>query len=158
AGYPAHIVHEKLLPRGVLKNYRTLVIVGQTFDLPADVEKAVADFTAAGGKVVVDKTTTVAFPGALVTEANFKDPYFRWAPLFSQDAKTFKTAKEASFFQTNFFMDGLARDAVGPLKETMKKTGARPATVTDSVHLAAERHEGGEGTLTMVLNGFEQLP
>jgi hypothetical protein len=158
AGYPAHIVHEKRLPRGVLKNYRTLVIVGQTFDLTKDVRTAVADFTAAGGKVVVDRTTTVSFPGALVTEANFKDPYDRWAPLFLQDPKTFKSAKEASYFQTNFFMDGLVRDAVGPLKETLRKTGARPAVVTDSVHLAAERHEGGEGALTMVLNGFEQLP
>jgi hypothetical protein len=158
AGYPAHIVHEKLLPVGILKNYRTLVLVGQRFALPDDVQKAIADFSAAGGKVVVDKTTTVPFKGALLTEANFKDPYYRWVPLFLQDAKTFKSVKEASYFQTNYFMDGMVRDAVAPLKETMKKTDSRPVMTADTVHLAVERHQAGEGALLMVLNGYEMLP
>jgi hypothetical protein len=35
AGYPAHLIHEKMLPKGALKNYKTLIIVEQTFRLPA---------------------------------------------------------------------------------------------------------------------------
>lgn len=158
AGYPAHIIDERLLPRGALSQYKTLVIVGQTFDFPGDVREALNAFTAAGGQIVHDRTTTVKLDRALVTEADFKDPAFRWTPLFIADKKSFKTPREASYFQTNYFMDDLARKAVEPLKKTMRETRSRPVIVTDSVHLAAERHFGGEGQLLMVLNGFERLP
>ncbi|HET6879232.1 MAG TPA: hypothetical protein VFI31_03715, partial [Pirellulales bacterium] len=158
AGYPAHIVDERLLPRGALANYRTLVIVGQTFDLPGEVQQALEAFTAAGGQVVNDRTTSVKFDGAITTDANFKDPAFRWTPLFVADKKNFKSPREASSFQTNYFMDEPARQAVGPLKKTMRETKSKPAITTESVHLAAERHVGGEGQLLMVLNGFERLP
>lgn len=158
AGYPAHIVHEKLLPRGILKPYKTLVIVGQTFALPADVQKAIADFTAAGGRVVVDGTTTVKFNGAVVTTANFKDPAYRWTPLFLQDEKTFKTPKEASYFKTNFFMDQPARDAVPSIKQAMAGTKSQPVFTSDSAFLCGERHLGGEGQMLLVLNANEALP
>jgi hypothetical protein len=158
AGYPAHIVDERLLPRGELVNYKTLVVVGQTFELPGEVKKALDAFTAAGGHVVQDRTTTVKLDGALVTDANFKDPAFRWTPLFLADKKNFESPREASYFQTNYFMDDLARKAVEPLKKTMRETRSSPVIVTDSVHLAAERHYGGVGQLLMVLNGFERLP
>lgn len=159
AGYPAHIVHERLLPRGALKNYKTLVLVGQTFDLPADVRRAIAEFAAAGGQVVVDKTTTVRFDGALVTEADFKDPAYRWTPLyFAAEQKKFKTAKEASYYWSNYFMDNIVREAVGPVRATLQKTAAKPVFTSDSIHLAGERHLGGEGELRMLLNGYEKLP
>jgi hypothetical protein len=160
AGYPAHILHERVLPRGVLGQgrYKTLVIVGQTFDLPDDVRQALNRFVAAGGQIVTDRTTTVRFDSAVTTEADFKDPAYRWTPLFVADPKSFKTPREASYFQTNHFMDEPARKAVEPLKRSMRETGSRPVFATDSVHLAVERHAGGEGELIMVLNGFEQLP
>ncbi|HVX15057.1 MAG TPA: hypothetical protein VHC22_27950 [Pirellulales bacterium] len=158
AGYPAHILDERLLPRGALARYKTLVVVGQTFELPDDVEQALRDFTSAGGRIVYDRTTSVRFDQGIATEADFKDPAFRWTPLFVADKKSFKSPREASFFQTNFFMDELARKAVEPLKKTLRDTPSKPAIVTDSVHLAAERHVGGEGQLILVLNGFERLP
>jgi hypothetical protein len=158
AGYPAHVVDERLLPRGALTNYKTLVIVGQTFELPGEVKQALDAFTAAGGQVVHDSTTTVKVDRALATEANFANPAFRWTPLFVADKKSFKTPREASYFQTNYFMDDLARKAVEPLKKTMHETKSKPAITTDSPHLAAERHFGGEGQLVMVINGFERLP
>ncbi|HEX7376217.1 MAG TPA: hypothetical protein VF278_03850, partial [Pirellulales bacterium] len=158
AGYPAHIIDERSLARPLPRQYKTLVIVGQTFDLPNYVKQAINDFTNDGGNVVIDRTTTVRFENALVTEAGFKDPAFRWTPLFMADKKSFKSAREASYFQTNYFMDDLARQAVEPIKRTMRQTKSRPVITTDSPHLAAERHVGGEGQLLMVLNGFERLP
>jgi hypothetical protein len=161
AGYPAHILHERLLPGGALKNYRTLVIVGQTFELPAAMKEAIAGFTAAGGKVVVDRTTTVKFPGAVVTRADLRDPAFRWGVLFERAERKdhgFKSNKQASYYQTNHFMDEMVRKAVGPFREAMKQTASRPALLTDSVHLAAEKHVAGEGALYLVLSGYEKLP
>ena len=158
AGYPAHIVDERLLARGALGKYKTLVVVGQTFDLPGDARQALNDFAAAGGRIVVDRTTTVKLPGAVLTDADFKDPAYRWTPLFVADKKSFKTPREASYFQTNYFMDELVKKAVEPLKRTMNDTDSRPAIITDSPHVAAERHIGGEGQLLMVLNGYERLP
>lgn len=158
AGYPAHIIDERLLPRGALTKYKTLVVVGQTFDLPADAMQSLNAFAAAGGRIVIDRKTTVKLPSATTTEADFTDPAYRWTPLFVADKKGFKTPREASYFQTNYFMDEQVRKAVEPLKRTMRETNSRPVIVTDSPHLAAERHSGGEGELLMVLNGFERLP
>src|SRR5262249_16087143 len=66
AGYAEEIVHEKLLPRGVLKNYKTLVLVGQTFDFPPEVRQAIDAFEKSGGKVVTDRSTTVKFATPVV--------------------------------------------------------------------------------------------
>ncbi len=48
AGFPAHVLHEKILASGILKNYKVLVIVGQTTELPAESQQAIASFVASG--------------------------------------------------------------------------------------------------------------
>jgi hypothetical protein len=157
AGYPAHIVHERLLPRGALKPYKTLVIAGQTYEFPSDVKQALAEFQSAGGRIIIDRSTTAKIDGAIKSEASFKDPSFRWRPFFLATDK-FKTAKEGSYFLTNWFMDGQVREATPAIVETMKQTASKPLFKTDNVHLAAERHVAGEGALCMVINGYEKLP
>jgi len=154
AGYPAHIVHERNLPKGALKNYKTLVISSQTFEFPPEVKRAIAEFQAAGGKVVVDKTTTVKIDGAIVADADFTDPLYRWAALGNLKF----TKKEKTFFESNYFMDSQVRDAVPGYVAAMKQTQSKPVFTTDSIHLAAERHVGGEGELLMVMNGHDKLP
>lgn len=160
AGYPAHILHEKRLAQGWLKNYKTLVIIGQTFELPAEVRGAIADFQKAGGMVVVDKGTTVKFEGALVTEAVLQDLGWRWGTYFTMDRNPENklSKKLATLYSSNFFMDEPARAAAPLIKATLAKTPARPAFVADTPHLAAERHPAGEGELILVLNAREQLP
>ena len=158
AGYPADILHENNLARGALAGYRTLVVVGQSFALPSEVQRAITEFQADGGVVVVDSTTTVKFPGAQVSEADFRDPVFRWHGPFSADPGSFPNPREASRFQTNWFMDAQVREAVPRIRNAMRATTSRPVFVGESVHLVGERHRGGEGSLLMVLNGYEELP
>ncbi len=160
AGYPAHIIHEKRLAQGWLKNYKVLVIVGQTFDFPADVRAGIADFQKAGGTVIVDKGTTIKLDGALVTDAIVKDLGWRWGAYWALATKKDNglTKKLSSMYVSNFFMDEPARAAAPLFKATLAKTSARPAFVTDSVHLAAERHVAGEGELILVLNACDKLP
>lgn len=146
AGYPAHIIDERSLARSLPRQYKTLVIVGQTFELPNYVKQAISDFTNDGGHVVIDHTTTVRFENALVTEADFKDPAFRWTPLFVADKKSFKSPREASYFQTNYFMDDLAgkpelRIAIGgdaqrPPAEKLKAVLAAAGVRTEIVAAA----------------------
>lgn len=158
AGYPAHIIDERLLPGGILKNYRTLVIVGQTFALPEAVQEALAQFTARGGRIVVDRSTTVRFPGAVVAPVDLKGLSYRWSVLFTEDAQNFKTAREASYFQTNFFMDEAVRRAVAPFRQALRRTASQPRLETDSNELVGERHRAGEGFLYLVISGYEELP
>jgi len=160
AGHPAHILHERRVADGWLKDYRVLVIVGQTFDLPADVRAGIAAFQKAGGVVVTDKGTSVKFDGAVVTDAKLEDIGWRWNSVFGTKStpENKLSKKRASLYGTNFFMDEPARAAAPLLKATLAKTPARPAIVTDSVHLAAERHRAGEGELILVLNACDTLP
>ncbi len=125
AGYPAHILHERIVRRSLLKRYKTLVVVGQTFELPEDVKKVIDDWSAKGGTVIVDETTKAKFAKAIVTKADFRDPAFRWGAYFGLAEKKdhpFKSNREASVYHTNWFMDEQVRKAVKPLRETMKKT------------------------------------
>jgi hypothetical protein len=161
AGYPAHILHERILNAKVLDRYKTLVIVGQTFDLPADLKKIIDLWTVKGGTVIVDETSKVKFERTVVTKADFRDPAFRWGAYFGLAEKKdhpFKNNREASLYHTNYFMDEQVRKAVAPLKESMKKTRSQPAIDTDSIHLAAEKHTFGPASLYMVINAFEKLP
>jgi hypothetical protein len=161
AGYPAHIIHERIVTPDLLKRYKTLVIVGQTFDLPAGVKKIIDEWSAKGGTVIVDETTKAKFDKAIVTKADFRDPAFRWGAYFALAEKKdhpFKNNREASVYHTNWFMDEQVRRAVGPLRETMNKTQSQPAIDTDSVHLAAEKHTAGKASLYMVINAFDKLP
>lgn len=160
AGYPADVLHEKRIAQGWLKNYKVLIVIGQTFELPADVRTAIAEFQKAGGVVIVDKGTTVKFDGALKTDAALQDLGWRWASVYGRASKPDNglTNKESSLDCSNFFMDEPARAAAPLLKATLAMTSARPAIVTKSVHLAAERQTAGEGQLILVLNACEKLP
>lgn len=160
AGYPAHVLHERVLG-DQLKNYKTLVVVGQTFELPKEVRKTIDDWVAKGGTVVVDGTTKAKLPGAVLTKADFRDPGFRWSAFFTKAERKdhpFKSNREASYYLTNYFMEEMVRAAVGPMKDAMKKTKSRPAAVTDSTHLLIEKHVAGKGALYLVLNAHEKLP
>jgi hypothetical protein len=165
AGYPAHILHERVL-KDKLKRYKTLVIVGQTFELPDDVRKLIDDWVKGGGVVVVDGTTKVKFEKAVMTKADFRDPAFRWGAYFGKAEMKdhpFANDREASYYHTNYFMDDLARKATPAVKEAMKKTKSQPAIETDSVCLAAERHTGtsslqGDASLYLVINANDDLP
>jgi hypothetical protein len=160
AGYPAHIIHEKKLPQGVLKNYKVLVVIGQTFEFPQDVRAALAAFQRAGGVVVVDKGTTIRLDGARVTTAKVQDLGWRWGAYFGLARKPNNglSARQSSLYFSNYFMDEPARAAAPLVKSTLAQTAARPAITTDSVHLAAERHVAGDGELILVLNAHEKLP
>src|SRR5262249_42961735 len=159
AGYPADVIHERLLPGGVLKNYKTLVIVGQTFELPAEVKQAVADFVKGGGKVVVDPSTKVKFDGAITIDADFEADAVRARDILAElGAKAAKGKRDASVFETSDYLDRPHRQAVAAVKAALTKTLSRPVFVSDDVDLVAERHVGGDGSLLMVLNGHEKYP
>lgn len=157
AGYPAHIVHERVLPK-VLASYKTLVVVGQTFPLSAEAMSAIEDFVAKGGKIVIDKSTTLALPGAIVADVDLKGLSYRWGALFLEDDKNFKSPREASLYDTNYFMDEPVRNAVAPFKAAMQQTASQPRVATESNELLIERHQAGEGFVTLLVNGLEQLP
>ncbi len=158
AGYPAHIIHERTLPYGALKSYKTLVIVGQTHELPDLIEEHLKKFTDAGGRIVVDKSTTVKFDNATVADVDLSGLSYRWNVLFQTDAKQFKTAREASLFQTNHFMDEPVRNAVVPFKVAMRQTASKPWAETDSNELLIEQQRGGEGIIVLAINGHEEHP
>jgi hypothetical protein len=125
------------------------------------VKKTIADWVEKGGRVIVDETTKIKFPKAIVTKADLRDPQFRWSVLFSKAERKdhpFKNDREASYYLTNHFMDEMARKAAPHFKTALKKTKAQPTIETDSVHLAAERHTAGEAALHMVINAHDKLP
>jgi len=157
AGYPTHILDERTLPENALRSYRTLVIVGQTFGLPSAYCQAIEKFTASGGRVLVDEATTVTLPGATVVKMGLTDMGHRWSAKFSAKAADGKTPADDGIYQTNWWADGFARNAVGPIRETMSGTSSEPVFEHDSPWLAAERHVGGDGELQMVINTFEKL-
>ncbi len=158
AGYPTHILHERRLTRDVQK-YRTLVIVGQSHDFPADVQKALKEFVGRGGKIVRDKSTTVKLPGSIVFEAPFSETDFRLRDAqAAQKAKAARSKLEASLYSTSHSYNQVHRDAVAPLKTALAKTASRPLFVSDAVDLGGERHAAGEGALWMIVNGHEKAP
>lgn len=158
AGYPAQVIHERTLPYGALRSFKTLVIVGQTTELPDAITEHLKKFTDAGGRIVVDKSTTVKFDNAIVADVDLKGLSYRWSTLFLQDAKSFKTAREASLYQTNHFMDEPVRNAVTPFKAALRQSGSRAWAETDSTELLIEHQRGGEGALVLAINGYEELP
>ncbi|MFW6038927.1 MAG: hypothetical protein ACOC9P_00440 [bacterium] len=161
AGYPVHVMHERLLATDVLDRYKVLVLVGQTHALPEKARAAIERFTEAGGQVIVDEKTTVELPGALTTEANVADHSYRWRPHFQrlkQLEEGSPKTREASYYQTNHYAEDFSREASGAFKATLEQTGARPVMRTDDVELACERHTAGEGSLLLVINGREELP
>src|SRR5262249_27163475 len=100
-------------------------------------------------------------PRAVVSEADFRDPQFRWGAYFSKAERKdhpFKDNREASYYLTNFFMDDMARKAAPAMRKAMQKTRSQPAIDTDIDFLAAEKHTAGKAALYLVLNAREELP
>ncbi len=159
AGYAPHILHEKLLPGGILKNYKVLCIVDQKAELPADVKSAIAEFVKAGGALLVDKSCKAKFEGATTMEVNLGAEAMRQLNIKNtQMAKAANNKREASTFASNLLFDSQWSSAVAAVKTAMAKTAAKAIVKTDSLNLSVERHVGGEGELLMVLNGFEKYP
>lgn len=155
AGYPAQVIEDKSLPSGVLKNYKVLVIVHQTFPFTTDVAAAIAAFQKAGGQVVVDPGTTIDIPGAIRTTANCDD-HGLLVTLATPGAGA--SAHDTSYVQTNYFTDEQSRNATVAFRQTMQTTVATPVIKTDSIHLGAVRQQAGQGMLYMVENGYDKLP
>lgn len=159
AGYPAHVVHERLLPEGALKKYRTLVLVGQTFDFPSDVRKALDDFVKGGGIILRDRSTTIKLPGAIEYAGAFGAADVRARSVRAEHkAKAAKTKREESRYTTSQYVNEFHRQAVGPLKAALAKTKSRPVFVSTDADLGGERHVGGDAALWMVVNGHEKYP
>ncbi len=165
AGYPAHIVDERVLPDW-LKRYKTLFIIGQTFEFPAEINRLIGEFQKQGGTVVVDPSTKVKIAGAIVCPLAFSpNDILAQSIIAEKKAKETKPLREASRFGTSRdgtgtsnYYDQPVRDAVPAIKDVMAKTKSRPVYVSTDVDLQAERHVGGEGQLLMVQNGHEKYP
>jgi hypothetical protein len=159
AGYAPQVIHERLLPGGVLKNYKVLVLVGQTFEFPADVRKAIDDFIAAGGKVVTDTSTKLKLEGSVTIAADISAAAIRGENVRREQAKKAAGANKAELSRvtSNWEETKFHRDRVAAAKAAMQQTPARPVFVSDEVCFVGERHVAGEGALVMVLNAQEEL-
>ena len=159
AGYPAVILHEEILATA-LTNCKVLCLVDQTAPLSAGATAAIAAFVKAGGIVLVDRSTTLAIPGARVMDLDLGASVLRSRGL--KEMRAVKEAgankQEASRQTVNLHRDDLWRAAVTPVKAALRAAGLKPILVTESRDLSIERHVGGEGALIMVLNGTEALP
>ena len=158
AGYPAHVVDERIVATGALKDYKVLVILGQTFALPPEVTKALAEFRAKGGKIIVDKATKIDLGETLVTDAELADLAYRWGSVYDMKPRPGLSERKASSYVTNWFMDEPQRQAIAPLVKTLAKTTARRVGISDSPDLLFERHVAGEGEIILVLNVHDKLP
>jgi hypothetical protein len=63
-GLPPYLLTEETLATGVPAGTEVVVVLGQTETLPADADAKLRAFAAAGGRVVTDTATTVAWPFA----------------------------------------------------------------------------------------------
>ena len=158
AGYPAHVVDERIAAKGALKDYKVLLVLGQTFALPPEMNKALADFRAGGGKIIVDKATKVDLGADLVTDADLVDLAFRWMSVYELKPRPGLSERKASSYRTNWFMDEPQRRAIEPLVKTLAKTTARRIGISDSPDLMFERHVAGDGEILLVLNAHDKLP
>jgi hypothetical protein len=164
AGYPAHILHEDLLPDGALQNYQILAVPGLVHSLPDSVMQALKEFTDQGGILLADRSTTIELPGMLRVDADFTDAGYKWSLPFELQEKVEKklttqhNLRDASYFRTNAFMESFNREAAPAFRAAMQQTSISPTLLTDSVDLGVEHHTGGEGSLIMVINGKDTPP
>ena len=161
AGYNAHIIHEDLVPRGILEHYKVLVVPAQTYPFPEAVRQGIQAFADAGGAIVVDRKTSVDLPGAVVCETGLSDIGYRKsfpASFGKYETPKHGTVKKSSYFDTNYHRDTYPRAASHPLKKTMAETPADPIAASDGDWLGFARHQGGEGFVYMVLNAHQVLP
>jgi hypothetical protein len=63
-GYTPRFVTEDQIATGRAGDVAALVVIGQTFALPEKVNAGLSAFTAKGGRILVDGSTTVAIPSA----------------------------------------------------------------------------------------------
>ncbi|MCX5658687.1 MAG: hypothetical protein NTW19_03065 [Planctomycetota bacterium] len=67
-GYTPRFVTEEELAAGAPKDIDALLLLGQAFPLPAKATAGIAQFAAAGGRVIVDGSTTAELPGVAKVE------------------------------------------------------------------------------------------
>ena len=136
AGYPADVLHEAAITPERLSRYRTLIVIGQQHALTTQAQDAVASFIHAGGSIVADKTTSIDLPGAILSDAVLSGLQARWGTPYglmaTRSGPVFSSAREASYYLTNQFMDEPLIAAVEPLGQALMKTAARRALITDS--------------------------
>jgi hypothetical protein len=158
AGYPAHILDERVLGER-LQDYRVLFLNGQTFDLPPEAREAVAGFARRGGCVLVDRSTTVEFSGAIVHDVDTSSDTVRARELlWERGARLAASRREASALRTSHRFSEPTRAAAMALKALLRRTPARPVLVSADVDLLADRQVGPSSALYMVLNVHEQYP
>ena len=159
AGYAPQVVHERLLPQGVLKNYKVLVLVGQTFEFSPDVRKAIDEFVAGGGKIVTDPSTKLKLEGAVTIAADISAKAIRGENIRRERAKATAGMNKAELSRvaSNWEETKFHRDRVAAAKAAMQQTAARPIFVSEEQSFVGERHVAGEGALYMVLNATEEL-
>lgn len=159
AGYPVHFVHESILPGGILRNYKVLVIAEQTYDLPPEVRSALGEYLDFGGKIITLPSTTQKFDKAILADVKLSASAVRAATIKRERAaKAAKTKRDKSIVESNWVANERHRLAVAPMKQALQKLQIRPVFVSDHVSLSAERHIAGAAQLLMVLNGHEQIP
>lgn len=158
AGYPAHILDERVLPQR-LPEYRVLFVNGQTFELPPETRYAIQEFVQRGGVVLADRTTAVALPNAVVHSVDMSSDAVRAREiLWERGAFSAATKREASAFRTSHCFSEPIREAARVLRELLRKTPARPVLLSEDVDLLSERHVVADATLYMVLNVHEAYP
>ena len=128
AGYLSHIVHERTLASGILKNYHVLLVLGQTYPLSPDVMSAIADFENHGGKVMVDEGTTIAIPGASKIAINIDvNGSYAW-----QLASATKDSRQKSYLNTTYALDAPARGASAQFISALRNSGVKRVVRCDS--------------------------
>ncbi|MCM8802719.1 MAG: hypothetical protein NC827_05365 [Candidatus Omnitrophica bacterium] len=159
AGYPADIIHEEVLKKYIEK-YEVLFIVGQTYPLSEEVNKTIERWVRKGGKIIVDKSSTIKFNFPVYNlNIDLKDVGYKWALMFEMASnKKFSTPKENSYYLTNYFTNLPIINLVKYVKDIMKKVGIEPVIETDSEYLITEKRVGKDGYVIMILNAFQKLP
>ncbi len=159
AGYPTHILHERLLPTGVLRDYRVLFINGQTHDLPAKVTAALQRFVRGGGTIIHDRTSTATLPDSQRHDADLSSTSTRAREVVWKRAQSAAdTPRQASVYDTIRLINQPVREAVPELRRVLQSTAARPALLTDDRDLLVERHVCGDAAVIMALNVREEYP
>ena len=95
AGRTPSIVTEEMIAKGRLADYKALILMAHTVELPQEVNDALAAFVRGGGKLIADENTTVQLSG--MTIAHVKFPYiFRGKPFNGGEANvTGPTSQDA---------------------------------------------------------------
>jgi len=71
--FPATLVVDEDLRAGLLKEHKVLLIAGAVDNISDDLRQAIVKFQAAGGKVVLDRTSELKLDKAVRMEADFRE-------------------------------------------------------------------------------------